>query len=239
MEILINSYLKDNQKNKLKIQKATYKPELKDLYSLHEFIILNRRITVLEFGCGWSSLVILNALRINKSKYSKRISTLRFHNPFELFAIDNEKKFLNIAKNRVKKVLKDHYKFAKFYFSDAQMDTHNNQICNSYKKLPLVNPDFIYLDGPDQFKIKNKIKNINIGHPDFMPMNSDILYLEPFLKPGTIILTDGRTANFRFLINNLKRNWVYKENFDSDQHYLFLNEEPLGFPNLNQLKFYK
>ena len=31
-----------------------------------------------------------------------------------------------------------------------------------------------------------------------MPMVSDILYIENFLTPGTIIVTDGRGANAEF-----------------------------------------
>ena len=34
-----------------------YKPELKDLYLLHQYTLKYRRTTVLEFGTGWSSLV--------------------------------------------------------------------------------------------------------------------------------------------------------------------------------------
>ena len=40
--------------------------------------------------------------------------------------------------------------------ADVEMTCFNNRICNEYKKLPLCNPDFIYLDGPNQFKIKKK-----------------------------------------------------------------------------------
>ena len=39
------------------ISKSPYKPELRDLYNLYNYIILNKRITVLEFGSGWSSMV--------------------------------------------------------------------------------------------------------------------------------------------------------------------------------------
>ena len=35
------------------------------------------------------------------------------------------------------------------------MTTFNDLIYTKYKRLPLCNPDFIYLDGPDQFNIKN------------------------------------------------------------------------------------
>ena len=36
----------------------TYGPELHDLYLLHSYIILNKRLTVLEFGSGWSIKVL-------------------------------------------------------------------------------------------------------------------------------------------------------------------------------------
>ena len=54
---------KANQiKRDMRFEKNTYKPELQDLYRLHRLIILNKRISVLEYGTGWSSLVISNAL---------------------------------------------------------------------------------------------------------------------------------------------------------------------------------
>ena len=77
---------------------------------------------------------------------------------------------------------------------------------------PRVNPDFIYMDGPDQFNIKGKVNNITIADYEMMPMNSDILSFENFLTPGTIILFDGRTANARFLKSNFQRKWKYFEN---------------------------
>ena len=38
-----------------------YKPDLRDLYNLYHLII-NKRTTILEFGTGWSSLIISLAL---------------------------------------------------------------------------------------------------------------------------------------------------------------------------------
>ena len=46
----------------------TYSPELIDLYMLHAYIILNKRMTILEFGSGWSSLILAHALMLNKKK---------------------------------------------------------------------------------------------------------------------------------------------------------------------------
>ena len=53
-----------------KLVKITYVPELKDLYRLYNFIILNKRITILEFGSGWSSLISFLALYELKKNYS-------------------------------------------------------------------------------------------------------------------------------------------------------------------------
>ena len=40
-------------------------------------------------------------------------------------------------------------------------------------------------------------------------MVSDILFLNNFLVPGTIIMIDGRGANADFK-NNFTRKWIYK-----------------------------
>ena len=71
-----------------------------------------------------------------------------------------------------------------------------------------------------------------------MPMVSDILNIEYFLTPGTIILIDGRTANARFLRDNFKRNWKYQYFEDRDVNIFFINEKTLGKYNRNQLNFY-
>ena len=118
------------------------------------------------------------------------------------------------------------------------MSNFNGKICTIYKNLPLINPDLIYLDGPDQFNVNNKINGITTNHKDMMPMSADILKIEHFLTPGTIIITDGRGANARFLLSNLQRGWKYKYDKINDQSVFYLNEKPLGIYNERQLKFY-
>ena len=118
------------------------------------------------------------------------------------------------------------------------MTTFKNRICIQYKKLPLCNPDFIYLDGPDQFKVKKDINGISTRHKDMMPMVSDILRFEYFYTPGTIIISDGRAANVKFLRDNFKRNWRYINDKINDQHILWLDDPVLGKYNKLQLEFY-
>jgi len=57
------------------------------------------------------------------------------------------------------------------------------------------------------------------------------------LVPGTLIVVDGRTANARFLKNNLKRNWNYYYSKDFDQHFFELKEMPLRLSNVRQTLF--
>jgi len=217
-----------------------YRPELDDLYSLYQFIILNKRTTILEFGSGWSSIIFAMALNELKKKFSKQVEGLRRNNPFELFILENEKKFLGITKKKLSKFIKKNKLQTKinYCFSDVIMTKFNNRISTEYVKFPLCNPDFIYLDGPDQFNVKGDINGISTRHKDMMPMVCDILKFEHFYTPGTIIVTDGRAANANFLLKNFQRNWSYKNDKKTDQHIFYLNDPSLGKYNQKQLKFY-
>ncbi len=241
-KINLLSFLKIKKESKKLIQSKPYFAELNDLYRLRKFIIENKRTTILEFGTGWSTLVILSAIIELEKKHFQEIKNLRKKDKFKVFVVDNEKKFLRISKNRIlkyKKSIKNNQQNIKFLFSDVSFEKINNQYCNLYKKIPLCNPDFIYLDGPNLFNIKGKLNNFTNRHHDMMPMVANILNIEPYLTPGTIILSDGRTANMIFLKNNLKRNWVYIHDKKNDQNILYLDEKPLGKINSNFLNFYK
>ena len=65
-----------------------------------------------------------------------------------------------------------------------------------------------------------------------------ILKFEYFLIPGTIIISDGRAANVKFLKDFFRRNWIYKYDKKSDQHFFYLNDKSLGKHNDKLLKFY-
>ena len=220
-----------------------YLPTLKDLYRIYQFVLLNKRTTILEFGSGWSSLILSLALKELKDKFHKEVKVLRRNNPFELFVLENQKKYLNITKNRIKKFnkylnLKNPTKIS-FNFSNVEMTLFNNRICTQYNKLPLCNPDFIYLDGPNQFNVKKDINGISLRHKDMMPMVCDILKFEYFYTPGTIIICDGRGSNAKFLKDNFKRKWKYLDDQKNEQHIFWLDDPILGKYNKLQLEFYK
>ena len=64
------------------INKNLFQPNLIDLYRIHQFIILNNRTSVLEYGCGWSSLIISHALNHNW-KRNQILGSLNYE--FEIF----------------------------------------------------------------------------------------------------------------------------------------------------------
>ena len=85
-------------------------PDLRDLYRLYMFIVLNKRTTVLEFGTGYSTLVMHYALMNNLKKFGLKKPFPRCEHPYEIFALDNNKHYFNISKNRVKKYSKNYKK---------------------------------------------------------------------------------------------------------------------------------
>ncbi len=153
------------------------------------------------------------------------LSNYRRNNPYECHCVDNQKKYIELAKSRIDRSLE---KYVAFHYSAVNMVMWNGRIATEYEKLPLINPDFIYLDAPDQFSVNSEVNGWSTRHKDMMPMACDVLKLEHFLTPKTIIVVDGRTANARFIKNNLQRSWSYKYCPDRDQHFFLLDEEPLG-----------
>lgn len=241
LELLNEEYL-NNKKNET-FTRAPYKPELKDLYRLYKYVTLNKRVTIVEFGSGWSSLVLIMALNENKLNFAKDVKKLRKNNPFEIFILENNKNYLNLSKKRVRKFfqvnkIKNNIKIHWIY-TDAYMSTYNDHICTKYKKLPLCNPDFIYSDGPGQFGVKESVNNFSTNHKDIVPIGADLLMIEYFLVPGTIIIIDGRAANANFLKDNFKRKWKYKRDYVNDQHVFFLKDQSFGNLNDKILDFYK
>ncbi len=219
--------------------KEIYKPELKQLYRIFQYVVLNKRITVLEFGCGWSSIIFTLALNKNKKLFESKVRKLRRNNPFELYTIDNMKKYLLITKKNLNSLIINNSIKNHFLYSKVNITKYNGKISTEYNFIPTVSPDFIYLDGPEQYAIGGSINGFNMNHKDIVPMTCDILRLEYFLIPGTILIVDGRGANARFLKNNFQRNWKYKYIKKHDEHVFILNEHPYGRIGLMQKKFFE
>jgi len=212
-----------------------FPPELDDLIRLHYLVRSRKVTTILEFGVGKSTHIFVDALQKNKKEFGDFVSkNLRRATPFEIYSIDNSKSWIQKCKKEFNKNTAD---IVNFFYSDLEMTTFNGRACTMYKKLPNICPDFIYLDAPDQFSVTGDVRGISTRATDRQPMAADILLLEPFLLPGTLIAVDGRNSNARFLKNNFQRNWRYQEFKNEDVNILELIEPPLGYLNEKQIRF--
>lgn len=205
-------------------------PELDDLIRLHHLVVDRKVTTVLEFGVGKSTLVFGLALNDNAKAFDPP-TDLRRTNLHECHSVDNNKEWIEACREMP---LSEH---VSLHHSECRMATIGGRICTLYDALPDICPDLIYVDGPDQFSTVGEIRGVSTRSIDRLPMAGDILAIEHFLLPGTLIVLDGRTANARFLGSNLQRNWVHWYSLEFDQHFFELVETPLGRINSNQLEY--
>lgn len=216
-----------------------YAPVICDLARLHWLAVSRRSPCVLEFGSGYSTLVLAHAMRMLDGSTGPADRLLFRQDPiFTVHSIDEDQRFADIAVGRIPEELRRH---ASVTQSDVVMTTFSGRICTSYKLIPDVSPTLIYLDGPSQFASAGTINGYSTRRSDGFPMSADLLSIEHFLGPGTLIVIDGRAANARFLRVNLQRDWAYmhlvSEGLRTDLHLLELQEPALGSLNQRQLEF--
>ena len=210
-----------------------YNPEIIDLARIYDLIDKNKPFTVLEFGVGYSTIIIAKALYDNKKEFNKNnTDKIRNSKMFKVFSVDASKKWIEETKKNLPDYLKE---FVEFHHSEVETKLINNQVCHVYKNIPDINPEFIYLDGPHPLDPSGNINNISFGCLERTPISADIIYLESTLLPGTKILVDGRVNNVRFLKNNLKRKYKYHWDRNGDITIISLVEKKLG--KLNKLGF--
>lgn len=185
--------------------KNAFKQNNQDLVRIYNLVVQNNVVSVLEFGCGYSTYIIGMALARNKSRMKLEHNDARGNSPFQCYSVETSELWINEVKNKLPKELDGHNHF---FHSKCVISSHMNQICNFYEKLPSIIPDFIYLDGPDNLQIKGDLWGFKFDD-DWRKaaISADILRIEPLLSPHAIILVDGRIKNVLFLKNNLKRKW--------------------------------
>lgn len=218
-----------------------YPPEFDDLYSLYSKVREKKSIAILEFGSGWSTLALTLALDENRSSYGKYVTSLIRHpNAYLLMSVDCSSEFQIIALDRIQKPLSSDLIIP--VISSAKMTVLNGQVCHLYDEIPPFTADFIYLDGPDCDQVVGDVNGMSVrfGSPEYtygLPMSGDLLLLEPFMWPGTVIVTDGRGANAYFLKNNFRRQWDYSYDKECDQHIFELLDAPWGGISEELIKF--
>lgn len=209
-----------------------FPPDLSDLVRLHKLVRERHCFTVLEFGVGYSSIILADALIKNKRDWEALDNPPEIRNRFmfQLFSVDASKQWLETSESNFPKQLAS---VVNFTHSEVEIGTYQGQLCHYYTNLPDIVPDFIYLDGPMAKDVKGSINGLSFQCDERTVMAGDLLLMEPTFLPGTFILVDGRTNNVRFLQNNFKRNYAFNWDEKSDVSTFELIEKRLG--KYNQL----
>ena len=80
--------------------KTLIPPNFIDLYALHQIVLLNKRTKILEYGTGWSTYVLANALSSVSLNYSSEAASCSLA-PFRYSVIDSEQQYIDISSSRL------------------------------------------------------------------------------------------------------------------------------------------
>lgn len=212
-----------------------FPPEYLDLARLHKAVRARKVFTILEFGIGFSTIVLAHALMKNKIDWKNKETEVKFRNsnPFELHSIDASKEWIAITQEKIPEELKD---IINLHYSGVTAGLFQSRSCHYYDNLPGVIPDFIYLDGPDPKDVKSNEAG-DWSNPDTVVMAADILKMETVLLPGTCIAIDGRTSNAGFLKGHFYKNWDHCRSVEGDVTFFELQDTPLGKINESTLLY--
>ena len=208
------------------IDENSYPPELNDLYYIYRLIRDRVILSVLEYGCGWSSKAINIALEENFRDFSDLFNSnfIRHPNKWCHLIIDANEGYIEKTLDRFspKKIKTEAIKAI-----PTISNTESSPVFY-WDYLPNFSPDLIYIDGPDDNQIVGTFRFFKYENSFTPPIFSDLLRLEPFLMPESILLFDGRTSHVRYVQRNFKRNWeTYTDPF-GDRTVMRLDESPLG-----------
>lgn len=225
-----------NAKPPTAFETKPYEPVYADLARLHFLCLKRKALTVLEFGSGYSTVVMADAMARLHNRFAPWAArNLRVDDPFHVHAVEEAHRFVEITRQRLHAASVEDR--ASVRHSSVEIHLHDSRLSTVYSKLPNVAPDLIYLDGPSQYATAQEINGLSFASKARMPMSSDILRFEFLLEPGALIVVDGRTANARFLQAYLRRNWAYRHLPHGDIHLFELQESPLGKYNHRKLEF--
>ena len=202
-----------------------FPPDWKDLFRLEALVMTLQPRVTLEFGSGLSSVVIASSMH-----------KLAEQNPREEFifvSLEESEDYVKSTSDLLSKVGRLPNLSIEVVHSTPQVITIQDRAATLFDPFPDVSPDFVYLDGPSPASGSSSagINGFRSGGVDGFPMSGDLVLVEYFLKPGTVICVDGRTANARFLRDSFRQDWWYLHDVSEDVHYFQLTEAPLGSRN--------
>ncbi|HEX8914853.1 MAG TPA: class I SAM-dependent methyltransferase [Humisphaera sp.] len=168
-----------------------FKPDYADLWYLYKLVRSRRPECVLEFGAGCSTVVLAAALRDNHAAAGAGAAAGR------IVSVDGQARWAELAAANLPADLRPYARVSHVPALECEA-AGTPGFRYDPAGLGDVVPDLIYLDGPE------------LTHHRKVTANP--LDLEPVLKPGCLIVVDGRLDAQAFLKKNLKRRWRHKVN---------------------------
>ena len=178
--------------------KQEFGPSYLKLSNLYKLVQTRKPEVILEFGVGFSTIVMAAALKKNYEKY-KHLG--------HLYTVDAEQHWLSNTESKLPSELKS---YVTFHCSPVEIYNLNEQLCSLYETLPNICPNFILLDGPSPKSVGGDIRGLSFDK--MRPIvAADILLYESSAPLDFFIFVDGRWRNANFLRNNLRGKYKYKK----------------------------
>lgn len=221
----LGGFLESFGQRELESSDETYPWELDDLYFLYKRVRQTGVTSVLEFGSGWSTLVLSLGLKENRDLMGNGWPA-RHPNPWQIMTVDASSYWQEIALERIPSYLASLI-VPVVSECEAQLGP-NGGIYSNYTNVPFFIPDLIYVDGPDPEQVKGEINGFSFVETHSLPMLGNLVQIENQLWPGTEVVFDGRTANARALRASLTGSWDCFFDPFGDRTLMRLDESSLG-----------
>ena len=166
--------------------REAYPPDYRDLLYLYEQVRQRKPRVVLEFGSGCSTVVMAQALWENRREAHEASG--------RLYSLDGQKTWASAAAKGIPAHLNE---LCKVVYSPVREVEQYGVKGLRHEHVPDVEPDFVYLDGPDYGPDGPRGKGA--------PPNFDVLDLEARSTGGLAIVVDGRQNAVAFLREHLQR----------------------------------
>jgi len=192
---------------------SEFAPEAVDLALLHRTVREHRPARILEFGSGYSTIVMAHALRMNGGG--------------KLYAVDASEAWLANTAGKLPPELKEHVELT---YSPCSVTLFNGRLCHLFERLPNIAPNLVYVDGPAARDVAGDVHGLAFNgkneHERRAPVSADLLLYESTLPDGCIVVIDTRMTNTSFLLNNLQRRWRHRYDLGNKSHVLTLRDWP-------------
>ena len=174
---------------------------------LHQLIIKKKFQKILEFGSGWTTIIMAHALSIIDDESNENLC--------KLYVIESDKKWAEETKKNIPEHL---IKYVEFIIEKPIIKDNNFQNYLEYKKLPNKNIDLVFVDGPNAKDAEGNINGIDNSVINQNAIINIINYENDSKK--TWYLIEQRIGCVEFLIKNLRYSYQINYYFQN-YHFLF------------------